>query len=80
MKRPACATDTANCGDPPSPERNFDLPVSNDQNRPPIWTEGNLRLAIEAAGVALWSWNVDNDTLIMDEPAYRLWGVPSPGS
>jgi len=35
-----------------------------------------LRLAIDAAGVALWSWNVDNDKLTMDEPGYRLWGVP----
>ncbi len=38
--------------------------------------EANLRLAIQAAGVALWSWNVDDDTLTMDEEGYRLWGVP----
>lgn len=38
--------------------------------------EANLRLAIEAAGVALWSWNVDNDKLTMDEGGYHLWGVP----
>jgi two-component sensor histidine kinase len=30
---------------------------------------------LEAAGVALWSWNVDTDQLIMDELGYRLWGV-----
>lgn len=35
-----------------------------------------MRLAIDAAGVALWSWNVDDDTLTMDERAYRLWNVP----
>ncbi|MEA2873775.1 MAG: hypothetical protein QOH67_3751 [Hyphomicrobiales bacterium] len=46
------------------------------QTKPPIWGAGNLRLAIEAAGVALWSWNVDNDKLTMDESGYRLWGVP----
>jgi PAS domain-containing protein len=40
------------------------------------WHEANLRLAIEAAGVALWSWNVDNDKLTMDEGGYHLWGVP----
>ena len=35
-----------------------------------------MRLAIDAAGVALWSWNVDTDKLTMDEKGYRLWGVP----
>jgi len=35
-----------------------------------------LRLAVDAAGVALWSWNVDSDKLTMDESGYRLWGVP----
>jgi len=35
-----------------------------------------LRLAVEAAGVALWSWNVDTDKLTMDESGYILWGVP----
>jgi two-component sensor histidine kinase len=50
--------------------------LPDDQTRPPVWSEGNLRLAIVAAGVALWSWNVDNDKLTMDESGYRLWGVP----
>ena len=50
--------------------------LSDHQNRPPLWTEANLRLAVEAAGVALWSWNVDNDKLTMDERGYALWGVP----
>jgi two-component sensor histidine kinase len=45
-------------------------------SKPPLWTEANLRLAIDAAGVALWSWNVDSDKLTMDESGYRLWGVP----
>jgi two-component sensor histidine kinase len=43
---------------------------------PPLWSEANLRLAVEAAGVALWSWNVDSDELTMDEKGYHLWGVP----
>jgi PAS domain-containing protein len=43
---------------------------------PPVWTEDHLRLAIEAAGVALWSWNVDNDKLTMDKRGYVMWGVP----
>jgi len=50
--------------------------LSNEPTKPPVWGEANLRLAIDAAGVALWSWNVDNDKLTMDEPGYRLWGVP----
>jgi len=50
--------------------------LSNEHTKPPVWGEANLRLAIDAAGVALWSWNVDNDKLTMDEPGYRLWGVP----
>jgi hypothetical protein len=33
-------------------------------------------LGLTAAGVALWSWNVDTNKLTMDEPGYDLWGVP----
>ena len=40
------------------------------------WTTEHLHLAIEAAGVALWSWNVDTDKLTMDDRAFDLWGVP----
>lgn len=40
------------------------------------WDEKRLRLGIEAAGVALWSWNVDTDQLTMDERSYNLWGLP----
>lgn len=42
----------------------------------PVWDPGHLRLAIAAAGVALWSWNVDTNRLTMDERAFELWGVP----
>ena len=41
-----------------------------------LWGVGHLRLAIEAAGVGLWSWNVDNNDLTMDKRAFDLWGVP----
>jgi two-component sensor histidine kinase len=44
--------------------------------KPPVWDEAHLHLAMDAAGVALWSWNVDNDNLTMDERGYVLWGVP----
>lgn len=41
----------------------------------PIWDERHLRAATRAAGVALWSWNVDTDAIQMDERAYDLWAV-----
>ena len=30
----------------------------------------------DAAGLALWSWNVDTDEIALDERAHGLWGVP----
>jgi len=42
----------------------------------PIWQEKHLRLAVEAACVALWSWQVDDDRFAMDERAFDLWGLP----
>lgn len=35
-----------------------------------------MQLAIAAAGVSLWSWNVDIDRFTMDERAYEMWGLP----
>ena len=40
------------------------------------WEERHLRLAIKAAGVALWSWHLDTDLLKLDPAAFDLWGVP----
>ena len=40
------------------------------------WHPDHLRLAVEAAGVALWAWNVDNDRFTMDERGFQLWGLP----
>lgn len=40
------------------------------------WTPRHLRLAIDAAGVALWSWNVDDDTFAMDQRGHALWDLP----
>lgn len=47
-------------------------------NKPiaPSWSEEHLRLAVEAACVALWSWHVDDDRFTMDERAFELWGLP----
>ncbi|HEX8414434.1 MAG TPA: HWE histidine kinase domain-containing protein [Sphingomicrobium sp.] len=40
------------------------------------WQSDHLRLAVEAAGVALWAWNVDDDRFTMDERGFALWGLP----
>lgn len=39
------------------------------------WTPDSLRRAIQAAGVALWSWNVAEDTFVMDEQGFAMWAV-----
>jgi PAS domain-containing protein len=49
--------------------------AAEDQPRT-AWDMHHLRLAIEAAGVTLWSWNVDTDELTMDGRAFDLWGLP----
>jgi two-component sensor histidine kinase len=43
---------------------------------PHSWRSDHLRLAVEAAGVALWAWNVDDDRFTMDERGFELWGIP----
>lgn len=43
---------------------------------PHEWPSEHLRLAITAAGVALWAWNVDTDEFTMDEQGFALWGMP----
>src|ERR1700738_5244373 len=52
------------------------LAVPDEKSQLPVWDPAHLRLAIAAAGVALWSWNVDTNQLTMDERAFELWGVP----
>jgi len=41
-----------------------------------VWRPEHLRLEIDAANVALWSWQVDTDRFTMDERAFGLWGLP----
>ncbi|WP_165187909.1 sensor histidine kinase [Caulobacter soli] len=43
---------------------------------PAHWDEKRLRSAVKAAGVALWSWNVDTDQLDLDDQAFELWDLP----
>ena len=45
-------------------------------SKDPVWRARELRLAVAAAGVAMWSWNVESDQITMDGPAFQLWGVP----
>jgi two-component sensor histidine kinase len=48
-----------------------DIPIS-----PSVWGNDQLRLAIDAARVALWSWNVDTNMVAMDARAFEMWGLP----
>lgn len=43
---------------------------------PHQWRTEHLHLAINAAGVSLWAWNVDTDAFTMDERGFALWGLP----
>lgn len=40
-----------------------------------VWGPDHLRLAVDAACVALWSWNLADDRFAMDERAFELWGL-----
>ncbi|MDB5570490.1 MAG: histidine kinase [Hyphomicrobiales bacterium] len=51
--------------------------MPNRQSQPAGWSADQLNLAIEAAGVALWAWNVKTDKLKLDSRGCDLWGVPS---
>ena len=44
-----------------------------------VWSAERLRTASAAAGVALWSWNVDTGALRMDRRAHALWEMPRDG-
>jgi hypothetical protein len=48
----------------------------HERRLPKAWQPDRLSLAVEAAGVALWSWNVDDDGFAMDERGFELWGLP----
>ena len=46
---------------------------------PLVWSASSLRRAIEAAGVALWSWHIETDRLELDDASYVMWGVVNDG-
>lgn len=41
----------------------------------PDWNPEQLRAALDAAGVGLWSWNVATDAISLDPRAHALWEV-----
>lgn len=51
--------------------------METDQPDVPTWSARHLRFAVEGAGVALWSWDVDTDRLVLDQRGYDMWGVPA---
>ncbi len=53
--------------------------MTSERSTALIWDAERLRIASDAAGVALWSWNVDTDEIALDERAHELWGVPRNG-
>ena len=50
--------------------------MDKSESKPHAWQSEHLRLAIAAAGVALWAWDVDTDLFTMDERGFELWGLP----
>jgi len=57
----------------------FDSGFAGDVPRQ-IWGHDHLRLAVDAACVALWSWNLADDRFAMDERGFELWGRPWAGT
>jgi two-component sensor histidine kinase len=43
----------------------------------PLWEAKNLKRALHAAGVALWTWTVQSDAFAMDDQGFNLRGLPS---
>lgn len=54
-------------------------PLVSDQAIGTTWAESHLRLAVIAARIALWRWDVETDMFAMDERAFDMWGLPQAG-
>lgn len=50
--------------------------MTSRKTKAPEWGPADLRRAIDAAGVALWTWDVATDSLEMDAAGFALWDVP----
>jgi two-component sensor histidine kinase len=49
--------------------------LSRDVTSTHVWSPEHLHIAVTAAGLALWAWNVDTDAFTMDERGFKLWGI-----
>lgn len=49
--------------------------VEDRPQMPHSWPSEELLRGFEAAGLALWSWNVEDDGFTMDERGFALWGL-----
>jgi two-component sensor histidine kinase len=49
------------------------MPAPDEPHR---WRSEDVVRAVEAAGIALWTWNVDDDSFTMDPRGFDLWGLP----
>ncbi len=49
--------------------------MSKQADTPIEWSNKHLRLAVEAASVAMWSWNVEDNSFRMDPKGFELWGL-----
>jgi hypothetical protein len=50
--------------------------LTNNRSNNSQWGYDALRRAIDAAGVSLWSWNVNTDAFRMDARGCDLWEQP----
>jgi len=50
--------------------------MPSSESTHPNWGHSELRAAVDAAGVALWSWNIDTDNFAMDPYGHKLWDLP----
>lgn len=49
--------------------------MNNRDPAPFEWNADELRKDIKSAGVALWTWIIEDDTFVMDAKAYELWNI-----
>lgn len=50
--------------------------MTSDSTDGRAWYDANLPLAVKAARVSIWDWQVDSDKFAMDVNGFELWGIP----
>lgn len=61
----------------PESDIGIDLPVRDLLTTQQLGLEAHSKLALEAAGVGTWSWEIDSDSLIWDAFTHQLFGIKS---